>query len=69
VSDRTTYDFTCLECGEHFEVELADAPERGKVPCPACRSALVRQTFASYLRHGLAGPGPDITELRDRKFG
>ncbi len=65
----TTYDFSCLECGEHFAVDLADEPESGRIPCPACRSTHVRQTFASYLRNALAGPRPDLEELRNCHFG
>lgn len=69
MNETSTYDFTCLACGAHFALELADAPESGRLPCPSCRSTLVRQTFASYLRNGLARPRPDISELRDCKFG
>ncbi len=58
------YDFICLECGAHFEAELADAPESGRVPCLACRSTHVRQTFESYLRNALARPKMDLEELR-----
>jgi hypothetical protein len=59
-----TLDLICLECGEHFEKELADALESCGVPCPACRSTHVRQTFESYLRNALARPKVDLEELR-----
>jgi putative FmdB family regulatory protein len=64
----STYDFVCLECGGTFELDLADEPASGSVACPVCRSTVVRQTFASYLRHGLARR-KDIEELRDCHFG
>ncbi len=69
MSETSTYEFTCLACGALFEADLADAPESGSVPCPDCRSTLVRQTFASYLRNALARSRPDVEELRECHFG
>ena len=69
MSDTSTYEFTCLDCGAHIEAELEAAPASGGMRCPQCGSTLVRQTFASYLRNALARPRADLEDLRDCHFG
>jgi DNA-directed RNA polymerase subunit RPC12/RpoP len=71
-----TRDFICLDCGEAFALDAADASGEPETPaaetarCPRCDSGHVRQTFASYLRNALADPcKPDLEELRSCHFG
>jgi putative FmdB family regulatory protein len=46
------YDYQCLDCGKESLVVLTlKEHEAGKVACPVCNSANVRQMFTSFIPH------------------
>jgi hypothetical protein len=47
-----TIDLNCRDCGHSFQVITCTAIKAKQKRCPACGSASVRQSVASYLRNG-----------------
>ncbi len=45
-------DIVCRECKHEYEVTTPGSLKDDSTDCPKCGSALVRQTFTSYLRNG-----------------
>ena len=44
-----TYEYTCLECGDPFEVQasMQDKVKGIEVACPSCGGSMVQQIFGS----------------------
>ena len=43
------YEFTCRKCGHVFEELLSMSElDKGKLKCPACKSARVEKGFSSF---------------------
>jgi rRNA maturation endonuclease Nob1 len=45
-------DMVCGECKHEYKVVTPGSLKDEQTDCPKCGGALVRQTFASYLRNG-----------------
>lgn len=43
-----TYEYTCKECGERFELALSLGDHEKKQKCPKCGSAKLEQRISSF---------------------
>lgn len=66
--DEPVHDLVCLTCGERYEVSAVRAVADDQKVCPACGSAVARETFESYLRNAKGTVRPYDPEV-DCGFG